>query len=159
MTDYGLTKAQVREVAKACQAVITKSAETQTVYLRHRTGRTEDPSGRPVNTGAAVTLGPYKARVTEIVEANPYVLRSIGTNLGSADFDLFLRGKTILEFKDDLDIESKEEVLFYVKVGTEYLIYEPFKLEDQLMCNRDLVGEELITYYVTAKLYGKATSL
>lgn len=159
MANYGLDKAQAREITKAFQAVIEKSAETQTVYLRHRTGRAEDPSGRPTAAGTPVVAGPYRARVTEIVEANPYVLQGIGANLGNADFDLFLRGKAMFEFNADLDLETKEEVELCVKVGAEYLIYEPFKLDDKLICNRDLIGEELVTYYVVAKIYGKTDSL
>ena len=159
MANYGLDKAQAREIKNAFQAVIDKSAETQTVYLRHRTGRTEDPSGRPTAAGTPTVAGPYKARVTEIVEANPYVLHGIGANLGGADFDLFLRGKALFEFNADLDLESKEEVELCVKVDGEYLIYEPFKLDDKLVCNRDLIGEYLVTYYVVAKIYGKTAGL
>lgn len=159
MANYGLDKAQAREIVAAFQAIIEKSAETQTVYLRQRTGRTEDPSGRATVAGTPVVTGPYRARVTEIVEANPYVLQGIGANLGSADFDLFLRGKALFELSADLDLENKEEVELCVKVGAEYLIYEPFKLDDKVVCNRDFIGEELVTYYVVAKIYGKTDSL
>ena len=159
MSDYGLNKADVREITKAFQSVIDDSAETQTVYLRYVTGRTETLSGRPVAAGTAQLEGPFKGRITEIVEANPYVLRGIGANLGNVDFDLFLRGKAVFELSTDLDLESKENPLLYVKVDGEYVVYEPFKLDDKLVCNRDFIGENLVTYYVIAKLYGKASSL
>lgn len=159
MANYGLDKAQVREITAAFQSIIEKSAETQTVYLRQRTGRTENPSGRAIAAGTPVVTGPYRARVTEITEANPYVLSGISANLGGADFDLFLRGKAVFEFNADLDLENKEEVELCVKVGAEYLIYEPFKLDDKVVCNRDLIGEYLVTYYVVAKIYGKTSSL
>jgi len=156
---HGLTEADVREVTQAFQSAVNDSAETQTVYLRYLTGRTEKPSGRPVNAGTPHTDGPYRARVTEISEAAPYVLKGIAANLGGADFDLFLRGKAIFEFVTDLDLESKEDPRFYVKAEGEYLVYEPFKVDDALVCNRDLIGENLVTYYVLAKLYGKEASL
>lgn len=154
-----LSEADVREVTKAFQAAIDDSAETQTVYLRYLTGRMESPSGRPTVVGTPQTDGPYKARVTEITEAAPYVLRGIAGNLGGADFDLFVKGKAIFEFVTDLDLENKEDPKFYVKAEGEYLVYEPFKLDNELVCNRDLIGENLVTYYVLAKLYGKESAL
>lgn len=151
MPSYGLDKRHVREITAQVRSIIDDSPETQTVYLRYLTGRTYTPSGRPDTAGSTTTSGPYKARVNEIKEADPYVLRGIGGVLGDAGLGTVLVGKSTFELNTDLNLESKQEPELLVVIGSEYAVYRPFKVGDKMICQRDYLGETLVTYYIVCE--------
>lgn len=146
-----LSKANTKMVAAQMKAAVTKTGETQTVYLRYSTTPVTDGIGRVITPGTTHTLGPYKARVTEIVAADPYTLHGIAGTLGTQAPDLWLVGKSVIEFVDDLDLESKTDSEFLVVVDGKYLVYKPFKRDDILTTHRDIMGDSLVTYYVVAE--------
>lgn len=149
-----LSKAEMNKVVAQMRAAISKTAETQTVYLRHTVGRVVDIVGRPTADGTVTTVGPYKARVTEIKEANPFILRGIAGTLGTESPDEWLVGKALIELGTDLTLESKTEAMFAVVADGRYILYRPYKRDDAVVTHRDIMGETLVTYYVVAEFFG-----